>query len=178
MSLFFATFLTGIVSILFGLVFLLCRERGRAVIRRLPRSMPAAVVCFGGGALWFLFHVSQLGEADFGNIRHWLLVLFGGVAVMGFFVARDFLAVRGVAVLILLAANEVLSAAYMQEPLARLWLVSYVYLGIVAALYFGTVPYRVRDLLDWLFAKPVRQYLFGAVFVGYGLLLLIAALAY
>lgn len=162
----------------FGLVFLLIGERGQAAIRRLPRSMPAAVVCFGGGALWFLFHVSQLGEADFGNIRHWLLILFGGVAVMGFFVCRDFLAVRGVAVLMLLAANDLLSAAYMQEPVARLWLVGYVYLGIVAALYFGTVPYRVRDLLDWLFAKTSRRATFGTVFTGYGLLLLGVALTY
>ena len=178
MNLFSATLLTGILSIALGITLIGVRDRGRAAIRRLPRSSAAAIICFGGGALWFLYYVSQLGEADFGNIRHWLLLLFGTVAFMGFFVARDFLAIRGIAVLVLLSAHQLLSAAYMQEPLSRLWLVSYVYLWIVAALYFGTVPYRVRDLIDWLFARSARQIALGGILTGYGLLLLIAALVY
>ncbi len=179
MSLFVATLLTSLFSIILGATLACVRERGRGIIRRLPRSTVAAVICFGGGALWFLYHVSQLGEADFGNIRHWLLILFGGVAFMGFFVARDFLAIRGIAVLVLLSAHQILSATYMQEPLWLLWLVNgYVYVWIVAALYFGTVPYRVRDLIDWLFARSARQMALGGVLAGYGLLLFISALIY
>lgn len=178
MNLFSATFLTGAVSLAFGLLFLFSGARGRERIRCFPRSMPAAVICFGGGALWFLYHVANLGEADFGNIRYWLLLLFGGVALMGFFVANEFLAVRGVAVLMLLAANDLLAAAYMQEPLSRLWLVGYVYLGILAALYIGAVPYRIRDLLDWLFSRRCRQHAFGGLFAAYGLFLLGVALTY
>src|SRR5690606_9150535 len=115
---------------------------------------------------------------DFGAYRHYLFLGFGVVAVLSFFHARDFLAVRGLAILILLAANVLLDAAYMQEPAGRLFLVSFVYLAIVAALYLGMSPFRMRDFFGWLFATDGRPKILGGVLLFYGLLLNIVAFTY
>ena len=81
----------------------------------------------------FLYHVWHLGPADFGQYRHLLFALFGLSALGAFYFVPDFLAVRGFAALLLLAAQPLLNAAYMQAPASRLWLVSFVYLAILVA---------------------------------------------
>ena len=83
----------------------------------------------------------------------------------------DFLAVRGIATLVLFYAREALNAAFLQEPQSRLFLVSIVYVGIVAALYLAAWPYRLRDFLDWLYSVNLRPRVLGAALAGYGLLL-------
>ena len=48
--------------------------------RILLRSQTAAIVLFGGASLWFLYYVSQLGKADFGDYKVILLIIFGTTA--------------------------------------------------------------------------------------------------
>ncbi|WP_309384622.1 hypothetical protein [Cerasicoccus frondis] len=179
MSLFLATLLTGLVLIAWGLPFF---KGGPAVQKRaftLLRSKPAAIVLFGGAALWFLWHVSQLGKADFGDYKVIMLAIFGAAALGAFVYTPDFLAVRGLAGLILLSASPLLGAAYMQyEVPQRLLLVSLVYLLIIAAMFIGTMPYLMRDLFEWLWAQPKRPKLFGGAFMAYGVLLVVTSFTY
>ena len=178
MSLFFATLLTGIVLTVAGALLLWKLKTTAAIAQAFPRSEPAAYLCMGIGSIWFLSHVLQLSEADFGAYRLYLFLGFGAVAVLSFIHARDFLAVRGLAILILLIANVLLDAAYMQEPGGRLFLVSFVYLAIVAALYLGMSPFRMRDFFGWLFATDGRPKILGGALLFYGLLLNIVAFTY
>jgi len=91
---------------------------------------------------------------------------------------NDFLAVRGLAAMILLTAGALLDAAYMQDPATRLFLVSFVYLAIVAALILGASPYKLRDFLGWLYRSEGRPRLFGGIFAAYGLLLIAMSFTY
>lgn len=179
MSLFLATLLPAIVVLLVGLPFLLGGERTQRLSLAWMRSRVASVLLFGGGALWFLWHIWQLGPADFGQYKQWLLILFGIAAVGAFFYLPDFLAVRGGAALTLLSARVLLDAAYMQyaEP-QRLVMVVLVYVAILAALYFGTVPYRLRDFVQWLWAASVRARLLGLALVFWGIALLAISFTY
>jgi len=108
-----------------------------------------------------------------------VMIAFGLLAVLAFIYTPDFLAVRGLCVLMLLAAEPLLYAAYMeyQHP-QRLLMVTAVYLGLAAALYLAAAPYRLRDWFEWLFRVSSRPRLVGAVLLVYGLATSAAAFTY
>ena len=88
-------------------------------------------------------------------------------------------AVRGLCVLVLVAASTLIDAAYMQyaHP-QRLFMVGFVYAAIALAILLGAQPWRVRDFFEWLFARPARVRVFGACFAAYGLVLCGVAFTY
>lgn len=178
MSLFLATFLTGLVLIAAGGLLIGKTKSTARLARAFPRSELASYVTMGLASAWFLSQILQLGEADFGAFRIHLFFAFGAVAVLSFFHVKDFLAVRGLAILILLTAWLLLTPAFMQEPASRLFLVAFAYVSIVIALYLGVSPYRLRDFFNWLFATDLRPRVLGILFLGYGILLNIVAFTY
>jgi hypothetical protein len=101
------------------------------------------------------------------------------LAALAFVYTPDFLAVRGLCVLMLIAAEPLLSAAYMEyDHPQRLLMVTAVYLGLALALYLAAAPYRLRDLFEWLFQQPARVRLAGAILLSYGLATAAAAFTY
>lgn len=178
MTLFQATLFTGIFLIALGAHFLWHGMRSAKTMQAFPRSQVAAYLLLGTAAAWFLYKVTQLGPADFGQYKNILFIVFLVVALGSFFYVPDFLAVRGLAALILLTAGTLLDAAYMELPTARLFLVSFVYLAILTALVLGANPYKLRDFFEWLYRKEPRPRLLGGAFAAYGLLLLGVALTY
>jgi hypothetical protein len=179
MSLLLATLLPGLLLIALGVPLLLRSSRAIAALKAMPRSTSAAYVFFGAGALWFLWNVWHLSSADFGDYRTLLTIGFAAVAFLAFKCVPDFLAVRGLCVLVLLAATPLLGAAYMEYQFPqRLFMVSIVYVCIALAIWLGASPFRMRDFFEWLFATPGRTRGLGAVLLGYGLLLGMVAFTY
>lgn len=179
MSLTLATLLPGLVLLALGAALLSGRSAVAAVLKAFPRSNTAAVIFFGGGAIWFLYQVWHLSEADFGQYRTILAIAFGAIAVLSFKYVPDFLSVRGLSVLILLSAAHLLDAAFMEyDKPQRLFMVSIVYLFIALAIYLGAAPYRLRDFFEWLFRTPGRSRLLGSVLGLYGLILVVTAFTY
>ena len=132
----------------------------------------------GLATAWFVFELWHLGEADFGNHKNKLIIGFIAVSFLSYFYIPDFLAVRGLAAFLLLSADKLLDAAYMEEPQSRLFLVTFVYLLIMVCMYLGSLPYRLRDFLNWLYGTSLRS---TAVALGcfiYGLLLVGVAFTY
>jgi len=181
MSLFLATLLPGLLLALLGGLLFWNGAPVAAGARALPRSDRAAWVFFGLAALGFLWRLSRTGEADliFFQSPTPVMIGFGALAVLAFIYTPDFLAVRGLAVLMLLAAEPLLAAAYMEwsRP-QRLLMVTAVYLGLTVALYLAAYPFRLRDFFDWLFRTPGRPRLVGAVILAYGLATSAAAFTY
>jgi hypothetical protein len=179
MSLQIATLIPGILLLLLGLPLLLAHSGYAAMLKAFPRSTMASYLFFGAGAAWFLYAVWHLSPADFGDYRHWLFAGFALVAVLSFKCVPDFLAVRGLAALILMAAMPLLTAAYMEyDKPQRLFMVTLVYLALAAAIWLGAQPWRLRDFLGWLFARPGRDRAIGGMCAGYGLLLAIVSFTY
>lgn len=179
MSLTLATLLPGLLLIVLGAALLSGHSTVKASLLAFPRSSTATLALFGGSSLWFLYRVWHLSNADFGEYRAILFLAFAAIALLSFKYVPDFLAVRGLAILLLLAATPLLGAAYMEysHP-QRLFMVTFVYVGIAVALYLGAVPYRMRDFLGWLFRTPGRSRVLGGCLLGYGVLLAIAAFTY
>lgn len=179
MSLTLATLIPGLLLVALGVPLLLNHSGYAAVLKSFPRSTAAAYLFFGAGAAWFLYHIWHLSPADFGDYRKYLFVGFLAVAVLSFKCVPDFLAVRGLATVLLLGAMPLLDAAYMEyDKPQRLFMVSAVYLALTAALWLGAQPWRLRDFFAWLFAQPGRARGVGAALAGYGLLLTIVAFTY
>lgn len=179
MSLFLATLIPGLLLVATGALLLWNAPVVGATAKSFPRSRRAAYVLFGLGAGWFLYIVTQLTEADFGNYKPVLFIVFAAIAILSFKLVPDFLAVRGLAVLVLLAAGSFLTAAFMQwDHPQRLFMVALVYAAIIASLFLAGYPYRMRDFLEWLFARPSRARTAGALCGGYGLLLAIVSFTY
>lgn len=179
MSLTLATLIPGLLLVALGGLLLAGGTAVSSSIKALPRSAAASILLFGAGAIWFLFNIWHLSEADFGQYRVVLFIFFALVAGASFFLVPDFLAVRGIAVLILLGAMPLLDAAYMefQHP-QRLLMVGAVFLAVALAIYLGASPFRLRDFLEWLYRRPSRPRVLGGALAAYGLLLCGVAFTY
>lgn len=179
MSLLIATLIPGLLLLALGVPLLLNHSGYVAMLKSFPRSTAGAYLFFGTGAAWFLYAIWHLSPADFGDYKLYLFIGFLLVAVFAFKCVPDFLAVRGLATLILMGAMPLLEAGYMnfQHPQIVLYKIA-VYLGISAAIWLGAQPWRLRDFFTWLFAQPARARGVGGTLAGYGLLLSIVAFTY
>jgi hypothetical protein len=176
-----AILIPGLFLIAIGLPLVLSHGAAIAALKGFPRSEGASNLFFGAGALWFLYNIWHLSVADFGDYRVMLLIAFALIAVMAFKCVPDFLAVRGVCILVLLAAaaSPMLMAGYMNfdHPLIY-FQKAFVYVCIILAIWLGAQPWRLRDFFEWLFARPQRARALGGVLAGYGLLLTLVAFTY
>ncbi len=178
MSLTIATLIPGLLLLVLGGLLVLNHSGFAVALKAFPRSTTAAYVLFGMGAVWFLNAIWHLSAADFGDYHVLLFVAFAVIAVLSFKCVPDFLAVRGACVLVLMGAMPLLDAAYMEEPQQRKLMVAAVYVVISLAIWLGAQPWRLRDFIAWLFARPGRARAVGGALAAYGLLLCGVAFTY
>jgi len=127
-----------------------------AWLRRFPRSDLWGYVLMPLGTVWFLWNLKQDQIADFAAFKP---ALFIGFAVVGFgscLFVRDFLAVRGLAVVVLLLAHLTLNAIRWVDTDWRLVVATWAYVWVVLAIWFTISPWRLRDFIGWLTANESR----------------------
>ncbi len=173
------TLLAAAVLLVLGAPLLAVPARLESAVRAFPRHRVLGLVTMLLGGGWFLWKISQLGQADFGDYRNILMVVFGATLIGSIFYVPDFLAVRGIAILVLLSANTGLKSAFgLYDIPERLVLVTLLYLFIVAALVYGVAPYKARDTVNWLYGNIMRVRTLGLFFSLSGVALIIASMAY
>lgn len=147
-----------------------------AALRKFPRSEAWGMILMPLGTVWFLWNLKTDDIADFAAFKP---VMFIGFAVVGFgacaFV-RDFLAVRGLAVVVLLLAKFTLDTARWVDTDWRLVLVVWAYIWIVLSIWFTISPWRMRDLIQFLTANDQRVRVGSAARLAFGLLVLVLGL--
>ncbi|MFM7606310.1 MAG: hypothetical protein ACKO8Z_14090 [Prosthecobacter sp.] len=151
-------------------------EKLRAFLKSFPRTYKWGMILMAISLLWALFLLSNMDMGEFYNMRRvfMLIVAAGAVGMMVF--VPEFLAVRALGCLMLLAASPVLYAAFMQPQTSRLLLPILAYAWIIAGMYFVGMPFLMRDSITWLTAKPVRWNMAVYGGIGYGVLLLVTAI--
>jgi hypothetical protein len=125
-------------------------------LRQFPRSDFWGYVLMPLGTIWFLWNLKQDQIADFAAFKP---ALFIGFAVVGFgscVFVRDFLAVRGLAVVVLLVAHLTLNAIRWVDTDWRLVVTTWAYVWVVLAIWFTISPWRLRDFIGWLTASEAR----------------------
>ena len=180
MTLIQATMATGVALIVLGLPLLSRHSAAHRFVQRFPRSqIAAAITMIIGTAFFLMLHVRNLSEADFGEYKVLVTVISLVILILSFVYLPDFLAVRGMCIIALLFSREALDAAFLQDQHpTRLFMVSTVYIWIVAALYLSAWPYRLRDFLEWLFGNRKRLNAIGLAMTIHGLFLGLLAFNY
>jgi hypothetical protein len=153
-------------------------ERFAAVARAFPRNLPVGVVLMLLATAWFAWNVNIEPIADFSAFKPWMLAGFVAVGILTCLFVQDFLAVRALAVLLLLLAKLMVDTGRPhlgQTPwvlVIQLW----AYVFVVLGLWFTVTPWRLRDLIQWATVSPARVRLlcvirlaFAAVITGLGL---------
>lgn len=131
----------------------------------------------GLATLWFLQNLRTESLSDFANYQPYMLAGFGAVGLLTCLYVKDFLAVRGLAILLLLLAKLTLDTARWHDSQWRLVLAGWAYLWILAGMWFTISPWRLRDLLGWLTANHRRIRIGSALQLAFGLFLIVLGLA-
>ena len=145
-------------------------------LRRFPRSVPVGIALLAVGVVWGTWLAATIDLGEFGPLRAKLVVasVVLGAAMIAW--SREFLAVRGLAVLLLLGANVLLDAAFLRDEPAKLVIVAVAYAWIVAALVLLFSPFRLRDLIAFATVSPARLRAFSWAGAGFGLALVFLGL--
>ena len=170
-------------------VFMLARPQlAQGFLKSFPRNAVLGQILLGLGLAWFWLLVApasmgtlgalamDLGE--FNNAKPLLRILIPITMVLVVISVRDFLAVRALGVLGLLAAAPLLESAFLKDPATRLLVPIYAYGLLTASLFWVGMPYLFRDAVDWVAAESKRWNAMVLGGLAYGMALVICALAF
>ena len=144
--------------------------------QKFPRSVVWGRVLMGICAAWAGIVMYHAATDDWAWARplivigvplaYWLVIQF----------ADQFLAIRGMAALLLLVAKVVLDAADLSELPSRLFMTVLAYIMVCAAMWMAAAPHQVRDVIGVATANATRCRAFcllgtiiGGVLVAMGL---------
>ncbi|HRJ72482.1 MAG TPA: hypothetical protein PLS03_09655 [Terrimicrobiaceae bacterium] len=147
-------------------------------LKGFPRSRAAGTVLIVVAAVWSLVLISNMDLGEFARLRN---VMIGGIVAGAFLSWRyveEFLAVRALGMILLLAAEPLLEAAFLRPEASRLLLVVLAYGWIIAGLFWVGLPWLMRDQVAWVTAKPRRFQTAALAGVVYGAAILVCALAF
>jgi hypothetical protein len=136
-----------------------------AFARKLPRNLRAGVVLMLLVTAWFAWNVNNEPIADFSAFKPYMLGGFIAVGILSCIFVQDFLAVRGLAVLMLLLAKLMVDTGrpHLDESPWVLVIQYWAYLFVVLGIWFTITPWRLRDLINWAMASEERTRLLSAV---------------
>jgi hypothetical protein len=171
--------IAGALLILIGLPGLLRPARVQTLAQQLPRSRVAGIVLLTIDAAWSLWLLATMEMGEFSSFRRPLLIALpiGYFLVLRF--VDEFLAVRALGILCLLAAEPLLDAAFLRYETSRLLLTVFAYLLIVAGLFWVAIPYLLRDQINWGTRSVFRwRFLHAIAFIYGGVILTFALTRY
>ena len=138
------------------------------VAQHVPRSHAAGVVLLTICLVWTFGLRATIQMGEFSSFRRPLLIALPiGYGLVLRFVG-EFLAVRALGILCLLAAEPLLDAAFLRYEPSRLLLTVLAYLLILAGLFWVAIPYVLRDQINWSTRSGFRWRFLHAVALIYG----------
>ena len=163
-------------------------EAVQGFLKKFPRHQLMGQLLLGVGLSWFWLLIApdnmgwisslSMDLGEFNGTKPMLRVL---VPILIFLVAmsiRDFLAVRALGVVGMMAAAPLLEAAFLKAPVSRLLVPAYAYLLLTASMFFVGMPYLFRDAVEWATADSRRWRMLALAGLGYGVAILVCALVF
>src|SRR6266849_10952728 len=168
-------FMAGIALIVLSLPGLVKPGLAQSWMKRFPRSSIAGIILLTLALGWSFWLLATMEMGEFASFRRPLLIVLpiGYVLVLRF--VEEFLAVRALGILCLLAAEPLLEAAFFRYETSRLFLTVLAYLLIVAGLFWVTMPYLLRDQINWSANSSTRWRTIHGIGAAYGLTILACA---
>ena len=129
-----------------------------AAARKFPRNLPLGVVLMLLGTAWFVWNVHLESVSDFAAFKPAMMAGFAAVGILCCIFVQDFLAVRGLAVLLLLLGKLMVDTGRTHLGQTHwVWVIqTWAYLLVIAGIWLTITPWRVRDLVNWGTATETR----------------------
>lgn len=150
--------------------------RFAAAVRKFPRSLPWGYGLMALATAWFLYYLQTESAADFAAYKDAMSVGFAAVGLAACIFVKDFLAVRGLAVVFLLLAKLMTDTARWADTEWRLVIIVWAYVLVLAGMWFTVSPWRLRDLLEWATANEKRVKVGCAIRLAFGLFVVLLGL--
>ena len=166
----------GLIVALPSLLGLLKPKAFAEAARKFPRYTPAGYVLVLLGTVWFLYYVRQENVSDFASMKDKFYFVFGAVGIATCIFVRDFLPVRGLAVVFLLVAKLMVDTARWEATDWRLVISFWAYALVLAGMCFTISPWRLRDIINWSVATESRTRLTSGVRVAFGVFVVVLGL--
>ena len=165
----------GALLVLISLPGLIKPPAVQSWLRSLPRSRVAGVALLTVVLVWSFWLLATMEMGEFSTFRKPLLIALpiGYLLVIRF--VDEFLAVRALGILCLLAAEPLLEAAFFRYETSRLFLTVLAYLLIIAGLFWVTMPYLLRDQINWSSQTNTRWHAIHGIAALYGITILACA---
>src|SRR5215470_3889691 len=178
LSLHSAGMIAGVFLILVGFVGLVKPDFANA-IQRFPRSRIAGIVLLTICLAWTFWLLATIQMGEFSSFRRPLLIALPVGYALALRFVDEFLAVRALGILCLLAAEPLLDAAFLRYEESRLLVTVFAYLLIIAGLFWVAIPYVLRDQINWSTRSIFRwRFLHLLAFVYGGVILAFAFTQY
>jgi hypothetical protein len=147
-------------------------------LRKFPRSLAWGIVLTLAATAWFLWNVSQESIADLASYKTYLMLVFAGIGIGTCIFVHDFLAVRGLAVVLLLLAKLMVDSGrpLLPETSSVLVIQIWAYVLVIVGMWLTVSPWRLRDWIAWATATEARTKLVAASSAALGLI--VAALGF
>jgi len=168
----------GLLLILTHVFALIRPEQTVEWAKAFPRSRGAATVLIVVAAVWSFLLVQSIDLGEFSPLRNVMLVAIIAGAVLSWIYVPEFLAVRALGMLLLLAAEPLLESAVLRHEVSRLLLVVLAYAWVIAGLFCVGMPYLLRDAIQWVTSDRNRLKFGALAGTVYGIALLGCALIF
>ena len=167
LSLHSAGIIAGAFLIVVGLIGLI-KPDFASVVKQFPRSRAAGIVLLTICLAWTLWLLSTIQMGEFAGFRRPLLIGLPIGYVLALRFVDEFLAVRALGILCLLAAEPLLDAAFLRYETSRMLVTVFAYLLIIAGLFWVAVPYILRDQINWIARSVFRWRCLHAIVLACG----------
>jgi hypothetical protein len=149
-----------------------------ATVRKFPRHLPTGVFLMLLSTAWFVWLVKIEPIADFAAFKPYMLIVFSAIGVATCFYVQDFLAVRGLAVFMLLLGKLMVDTGrpHLGETPWVLLIQAWAYLLVLAGIWLTVAPWRLRDFLNWATANEKRVKVGSGIRLAFALLVVVLGL--
>lgn len=149
-----------------------------ATVRKFPRNYAVGVVLMLLATAWFVWNVNNEPIADFASFKPAMLAIFTAIGIGSCFYVKDYLAVRGLAVVLLLLAKLMVDTGrpHLGDSPFVLVIQAWAYVLVLAGIWFTITPWRLRDFLNWATANETRVRVGSAVRLAFALFILLLGL--
>ncbi len=166
---------TGVFLLLLHVLALLWKDNVCSWLKKFPRSKTYGAALLAIAALWTFLLIMKMDLGEFARLRMPIASFVLLAALLSWRFLNEFLSVRSLGVLALLAAHPILDACFLQTAMWRLLLVILAYVWIICGLLWVGMPYLLRDQIAWISASALRWNLATGIGIVCGILILACA---
>ena len=148
--------IVGFLLLVTHLTALVRPEQTKQWLKKFPRSRLIGNALLAIDAIWTFWLVTNMDLGEFTQFRTWLQIGVPVVFFLTIFFVDEFLSVRALGIMALLAAEPILSSAFLRPEAARLLVVILAYAWPTLGLFWVGMPYVLRDQIDWITKSAVR----------------------